>query len=429
MSATSATGIAAKMTVEEIQVLSLGNGQDSQNAAQVWKLYYKGEESQNMDFQSTTAQIAEEIDSFSALSGPVTVSSEGTGTTGTTGFPRYVVTFSAQDGDVAEMTADTTDVTIVTRANGWSIETPLGFGLDTMQAGGIINVTAQEVCTFTFTLAGHATDIGSGYYCYDGICGSDVSGPTAGAAETAIESIKDDTGVALLAIATPGLADINNADADDGTTKDSFVVTMPMGKSCDGLELRGTSVAVTKTVDKNNNGKQFKITRSFLQKTAVAKASGIAGTAAITCDAGSCLGAVEGVDSIVIGGSSCTAKANADGHAYPILRTAGTVAHPTGAVSTVDVSSAVVASTACDSIYIARHVMTLDSMPTSSGTTAGKAFKYTSSVGSCSVSETTKGTYESYECSNRGACDGKSGLCTCYEGYSGQSCQTQTVLV
>merc|ERR1711898_81862 len=111
-----------------------------------------------------------------------------------------------------------------------------------------------------------------------------------------------------------------------------------MGKSCDGLELRGTSVAVTKTVDKNNNGKQF--------KTAVAKASGIGGTAAITCDAGSCFGAVEGVDSIVIGGSSCTAKAAADGHAYPILRTAGTVAHPTGAASTVDVSSAVVASTA-----------------------------------------------------------------------------------
>merc|ERR1711937_1115929 len=43
--------------------------------------------------------------------------------------------------------------------------------------------------------------------------------------------------------------------------------------------------------------------------------------------------------------------------------------------------------------------------------------------------ETTKGTFESYECSNRGACDGKSGLCACYEGYSGESCQTQTVLV
>merc|ERR1711881_445020 len=49
--------------------------------------------------------------------------------------------------------------------------------------------------------------------------------------------------------------------------------------------------------------------------------------------------------------------------------------------------------------------------------------------GSCSVSETVKGTYESDVCSSRGNCDGASGLCTCHEGYSGEACETQTVLV
>merc|ERR1711924_258165 len=55
--------------------------------------------------------------------------------------------------------------------------------------------------------------------------------------------------------------------------------------------------------------------------------------------------------------------------------------------------------------------ITLDSMPTASATTVSKSLEYTSPAGSCSVAETTKGTYESFECSNRGACDGKSGLC------------------
>merc|ERR1712167_559605 len=117
------------------------------------------------------AQVAEEINGFSALSGPVTVAKEGsTAGAGTaTGAPRYVVTFDAKDGDVAQMTAVTNSgtgtVKVSTRANGWSIEGPGGLGLDTMQAGGIINITANEVCTFTFTMNGHATDIGSGYYC------------------------------------------------------------------------------------------------------------------------------------------------------------------------------------------------------------------------------------------------------------------------
>lgn len=43
--------------------------------------------------------------------------------------------------------------------------------------------------------------------------------------------------------------------------------------------------------------------------------------------------------------------------------------------------------------------------------------------------EITRGTKESSECSGRGACDGDAGLCECYDGYTGDACELQTVLL
>jgi hypothetical protein len=410
------TDFKPKITVNEIQVITIDEGGDDDNINQIWKLYYKGEESQNMDHASTIAQVAEEINGFSALSGPVTVAKEGsTAGAGTaTGAPRYVVTFDAKDGDVAQMTAVTNSgtgtVKVSTRANGWSIEGPVGLGMDTMQAGGIINVTANEICSFAFSGA-----LTSGYFCYAGNCGPAVASDGAAANDfrDAVRGITDDTGIAILGTATStGKSDTS-----------PIAVTLPIGVSCDHLELRGNDVAVVKSVDKNNNGKQFKITRSFLQKTAVPT---ITSTTLITCTVGTCHDAVEAVDSIIIGGAGCGVAHTTDDGSYPIHRDAGTVTY--GAATTIAVAT-LGADTECNSQYLGRHVITLNSMPTSSGVAVEKRLLYTSPVGSCSVAETTKGTYESYECSNRGACDGKSGLCTCYEGYSGQSCQTQTVLV
>merc|ERR1712093_730128 len=45
------------------------------------------------------------------------------------------------------------------------------------------------------------------------------------------------------------------------------------------------------------------------------------------------------------------------------------------------------------------------------------------------TTEITRGTKESSECSGRGACDGDTGICECYDGYTGNACQTQTVLL
>jgi len=407
--------IAARINVNEVQVITLGSGQDDSNSGQVWKLYYKGEESQNMDASSTPAQVAEEINGFSQLSGPVTVTDDGSTTANSPGHPRYRVTFDAKDGDVAEMTAVATNgaVTVVTRAHGWSIEGPVGLGLDTMQAGGIVNITAKEVCTFA--AGGSVT---AGQFCYGNICGPKTAGATDANMQAAVRGIKDDNGDAVLGTATVALS-----------TND-IVVTMPLaqGMSCDSLEMRNTNVAVTKSVDRNNNGKSFKITRSFLTSTALAS---VTDATNVACAAGKCHEAVQAVDSIILGGASCDVKAASD-VSYPLNRDAGTVTiSGNAAVTSIAIATlgTGVSGTNCESMYLGRHVITLDSMPTASAVSVAKTVLYKSPTGSCSVAETTKGTYESFECSNRGACDGKSGLCTCYEGYSGQSCQTQTVLV
>jgi len=215
-----------------------------------------------------------------------------------------------------------------------------------------------------------------------------------------------------------------------------------MGKSCDGLEMRratGTATnAITKDVEKNNNGKVFKITRSFLQKEDdVGQMDASSGTA-FTFNNGKGHSALVGVSSLLISDlNSCGAVASlpaettGDDAALPVSRTLTGVT-PSGAATTATITAiaAHATNTASDkcSYSLQRYVITLDSMPTDSAV-GTKTLLYKSPVGSCSVAETTKGTFESYECSNRGACDGKSGLCSCYEGYSGESCQTQTVLV
>merc|ERR1711871_508842 len=396
------------ITVNEVQVIVIQNGITDDAAS--FKLSYKGEMSQDMD---------------------------------------------AADGDVAQLEAHATDaakpVSVVTRENGWSIEAPIGTNLGTMQAGGTINVTAREECKFTVASPGTGPKY---YFCYDGVCGSTTKALED--PDLALGSIKDDNGVAILSLA--------GGDAGYGTITDAgigthvFTITLPMGKSCDGLEMRakaadtgasiGAGGTITKTVDKHNNGKVFKITRAFLQIEEAGNAAslGTDPTTDLTFSNGKGHSALRGASTVVIsqksGQDPCAAHVAAATNAVgdfglPIYRTLATATY--GGAATAGTIGAIVddsTATKCD-FTLQRYVITLDSMPTASNagtsgaisTIAETTLLYKSPVGSCNVAETTKGTFESYECSNRGACDGKSGLCACYEGYSGESCQTQTVLV
>merc|ERR1711937_845604 len=137
------------------------------------------------------------------------------------------------------------------------------------------------------TVAG--TDNGEYVFCYDGVCGGTKvtgnSNPT-----NAIKSIKDDNGDVLL-------------DVTGTVNAKVYKATLPLGKSCDGFEMldvKSTSgvTGITKEVTANNNGKLFRIKRSFLQsKITYATPES---TTKVACSNNTCTHAVANVDGLII---------------------------------------------------------------------------------------------------------------------------------
>jgi hypothetical protein len=64
-----------------------------------------------------------------------------------------------------------------------------------------------------------------------------------------------------------------------------------------------------------------------------------------------------------------------------------------------------------------------------SSSSLASAFSVLREAGSCNVTEVVRGTKENAECGNRGVCDRVSGLCNCFPGFAGVSCERQDVLV
>merc|ERR1712199_84645 len=254
----------------------------------------------------------------------------------------------------------------VTRANGWSIEGPIGANLDFMQAGGTINITAAEECTFKVSdFTGAAL-----YFCYDGVCGAQTTDGSDNAnAQAAINSILDDNGAAILTGHT--------TTRTDGTGDDNIKVILPIGKSCDGLEMRaktkGSITEIEKDVNKHNNGKVFKITRSFIQidATDALSSNSADSETGSTLAAGVGFSALTKATTLVVNQPSgaCDLKTTTD-YAFPFYRTvvatqtgdAAALTWPTlkapGGGGTFDTSNC--------AYSLRRYVITLDSMPTES---------------------------------------------------------------
>jgi len=371
---------------------------------------------------SSDAQIAEAINAFAALSGPVKVGTTLEGATTTA----KVITFDAIDGDVPqlEFVADGTSTGTVhttTVRDGSSITGGADARFENMEPGGTINVTSVEIVKFELTTTSTDAVV---TFSYDGIMqhGTAVTLTIAtdiadgGVIDAALATILDDNGNAVI-----GTAGDVVGTYDKDATPPLVTITLPKGMSGSKLEMHilGTAnhASTTKTVERNNNGKTFKIVRVDHARTDL----GVPGTP----------GANDQVYTNEVHdfrvGDVLDVTDCSDGAFVTPATTAITGYTGTAGTSVTITTGTLLGSGAACKLHLVKDTLVLDSVP--DAWTGVVDITYTAPSGSCSVSEVTKGTSESATCSNRGACDGGSGLCTCHEGYSGEACETQTVLV
>merc|ERR1711871_831730 len=372
---------------------------------------------------STNLQIAEAINSFSALSGPVTVAKN-------TDHFEIQVTFAAIDGDVPELSvvreSGSLDFAVHTLQEGWSFFAGHSARLENVQPGSVINITSSEKVTFGITT--FATDAEL-VFSYDGHVGGTALSEgtfTAAAVVTAVTSIKDNKGATKVSIVAGDVA---------VTSTTGIVIKMPKGMDGSKLELlmaEGDGAAgITKSVEKNNNGRSFKVKR--VENKVIDLTTGVDVPATTTLQyAANNMNAVK-FDEIQFKrtnpGTKCEATPLA---AVPVYKHVKAIAHHSTTTKTDYTIDAITDDESACTLNIYRTTIVVDSMPDTVDRDdygADVDMHIYGPKGTCSVSEAVKGTYESDVCSSRGNCDGASGLCVCHEGYSGEACETQTVLV
>merc|ERR1711871_469472 len=385
---------------------------------------------------STNLQIAEAINSFSALSGPVTVAKN-------TEHFEIQVTFAAIDGDVPELEVEQISSALTwsvdTLQEGWSFFAGHSARLENVQPGSVINITSREKVTFAIdTWVADAELV----FSYDGHGGGTaLSEGTTGATDAkialAVNSIKDNKGATKVNLAS------GDVSVDISSNPDTIVIKMPKGMDGSKLELLMAegdgATGITKSVEKNNNGRSFKVKRvenkviDFLPTSLAADADD-ASLTVLTYNVNN-KNAVQ-YDEININRASPGTACAAINSNVPVNKYVQLVDHFDGDTNshyTIDgVDTHTMDATCVAKIY--RTTIVVDSMPDTvnrgvNGFGENVDMHIYGPKGTCSVSEAVKGTYESDVCSSRGNCDGASGLCVCHEGYSGEACETQTVLV
>jgi len=321
---------------------------------------------------------------------------------------------------------------------GWSFFAGHSARLENVQPGSVINITSQEEVTFDIT----TLSTGKLVFSYDGHVGGTAivkDSITKANVATAVKSIKDNKGATKLNIGDDGAS----AGAAGGATaagNDQIVIKMPKGMDGSKLELLlangGAAAGITKSVKRNNNGRSFKVKRvenKVIDFVPTAIADDTPNTHSLLNFAVNNKNAVK-YDEIHIkqatAGTACVATPTA---VLPVNKYVEEIAHHgTGTETKYKILAVTdsISNTCLVKIY--RTTIVVDSMPDAVNRDAfgeNVDMHIYGPKGTCSVSEAVKGTYESDVCSSRGNCDGASGLCVCHEGYSGEACETQTVLV
>merc|ERR1711907_795927 len=268
---------------------------------------------------------------------------------------------------------------------------------------------------------GNAWTSGNAVFSYDGTLASAQlaigSVGTPANIDTAVDAILDEKGAQMIDVTC------------SSSSASSIVVTMPKGADGSKLELLPASgsdiTSITKSVAKNNNGKSFKVKRVINKNFALDSDIDASSDASNLIFDKNNVGAVVKGDELRFtradaSGGICpvqtsTAVATANHNYNQVIYKTVTARAQTASTLTLTYAAGGAKTTAACNNAVVRTTIVVDSVPDTLDRVAAD-LHIASPIGSCTVTEAVKGTYESDVCSSRGSCDSAAGLCTCHEG-------------